>query len=225
MGHRGAIHNFTSGPLKLRRELRIALGLGLLALVIVPSGSSAAQLDTATATGASGPVTPPIETHFGLVRLFDINVDAHSGTAGQDPGGAASFTFGVPSIGGLVFSGPVTCLSVTGPDRGGGTPTAPTGAVLRFQEAATGILVAVALVDNGGNGADTITFAEGTAPGPGCSVQVLLGPETGTLTNGRAVVFDAPVEPAFKEECKQGGWRNFPQFKNQGECVSSVATG
>ena len=27
----------------------------------------------------------------------------------------------------------------------------------------------------------------------------------------------------FIEECKKGGWRNFPQFKNQGQCVSFVA--
>jgi hypothetical protein len=31
--------------------------------------------------------------------------------------------------------------------------------------------------------------------------------------------------PATKDECKNGGWRNFPQFKNQGDCVSFVATG
>jgi len=31
--------------------------------------------------------------------------------------------------------------------------------------------------------------------------------------------------PANKEECKDGGWRNFGAFKNQGDCVSFVATG
>jgi len=30
--------------------------------------------------------------------------------------------------------------------------------------------------------------------------------------------------PERKEECKNGGWRNFPGFKNQGDCVSFVAT-
>ena len=28
-----------------------------------------------------------------------------------------------------------------------------------------------------------------------------------------------------KDQCKNGGWRNFPGFKNQGGCVSFVATG
>ena len=31
-----------------------------------------------------------------------------------------------------------------------------------------------------------------------------------------------PVAPTGKEQCKRGGWTNFPQFKNQGKCVSSL---
>jgi hypothetical protein len=154
-----------------------------------------------------------------------IDVDAHSGTSGQDPGGTASFTFGVPAIGGLSFSGPVTCLSVTGPDRGAGTATEPTTASVRFQDAGSGVLVMVGFIDNGGNGADTVGFAEGTTPGPGCSVQPITPLEIGTLTNGRAVVFDAPLLPTSKDQCKGGGWRNFAQFANQGACVSFVETG
>jgi DNA-binding beta-propeller fold protein YncE len=40
---------------------------------------------------------------------------------------------------------------------------------------------------------------------------VAVGPPARTLTN--------------KGQCKEGGWRNFPGFKNQGDCVSFVATG
>jgi hypothetical protein len=35
----------------------------------------------------------------------------------------------------------------------------------------------------------------------------------------------AAFSPTSKAECKNGGWRNFLQFKNQGDCVSFVATG
>jgi FG-GAP repeat len=31
--------------------------------------------------------------------------------------------------------------------------------------------------------------------------------------------------PTSKEQCKNSGWRNFPGFKNQGDCVRFVATG
>ena len=31
--------------------------------------------------------------------------------------------------------------------------------------------------------------------------------------------------PTDKDQCKQGGWQTFGIFKNQGDCVSFVATG
>ena len=34
-----------------------------------------------------------------------------------------------------------------------------------------------------------------------------------------------PLAPTTASECKQGGWKTYGTFKNQGDCVSSVATG
>jgi hypothetical protein len=34
----------------------------------------------------------------------------------------------------------------------------------------------------------------------------------------------APTSPTSKDQCKHGGWRDFPDFKNQGDCVSFVTT-
>jgi hypothetical protein len=31
-----------------------------------------------------------------------------------------------------------------------------------------------------------------------------------------------PRVPTNKEQCKHGGWHNFPKFKNQGQCVAFV---
>jgi hypothetical protein len=45
---------------------------------------------------------------------------------------------------------------------------------------------------------------------------------TGTLT--QSLYVDCST-PASKEECKHGGWRNFPQFKNQGQCIAFVNHG
>ncbi len=33
------------------------------------------------------------------------------------------------------------------------------------------------------------------------------------------------IAPSDKSQCKSGGWQNYPQFKNQGDCVSYVASG
>jgi hypothetical protein len=30
------------------------------------------------------------------------------------------------------------------------------------------------------------------------------------------------IVPTHKDQCKDGGWKNYPQFKNQGQCVSFV---
>jgi hypothetical protein len=31
-----------------------------------------------------------------------------------------------------------------------------------------------------------------------------------------------PRVPTHEDQCKKGGWRNYPQFKNQGQCVALV---
>jgi len=38
------------------------------------------------------------------------------------------------------------------------------------------------------------------------------------------VVTDAHPLPTSKAQCKNGGWRNYPAFKNQGDCISFVVT-
>jgi hypothetical protein len=35
----------------------------------------------------------------------------------------------------------------------------------------------------------------------------------------------ASLLPTTQAQCKNNGWKNYPQFKNQGDCVSFVATG
>jgi hypothetical protein len=39
---------------------------------------------------------------------------------------------------------------------------------------------------------------------------------TSSLTEARL------IGPTSKDQCKRGGWKNFPQFKNQGQCEKSV---
>ena len=55
--------------------------------------------------------------------------------------------------------------------------------------------------------------------------------DTVTLTNNSSfsVTIDESATlvtaPTSKAQCMHGGWKNFPQFKNQGDCMSFVATG
>jgi len=44
--------------------------------------------------------------------------------------------------------------------------------------------------------------------------------ETFAVSNGVK-----PLAPASRVQCKDGGWQGYPQFKNQGDCVSFVSNG
>jgi hypothetical protein len=44
------------------------------------------------------------------------------------------------------------------------------------------------------------------------------------VVSGNIVVTDAQPRPSSKDQCKNGGWRTFGVFKDQGDCVSYVAT-
>jgi len=47
----------------------------------------------------------------------------------------------------------------------------------------------------------------------------------GEVFSDRTFTIQFVRTPTSKKQCKKGGWRTFPQFRNQGDCVSFVATG
>ncbi len=191
---------------EFKPRLALLLGLALTGLALAPVASGATPVDTVAATGSGG--------EFG--EYSNININAQSGSSGENPSGTGSFT-----IFSFHVSGPVTCLRVSGPDQGAGTTGSPTTAVLNIQDPSNGI-VTVVLTDNGGNGTDVINAQPLGRAFNDCSPAAPLF--AATLTSGRAVVFDAPLLPTSKEQCKKGGFRNYTQFKNQGDCVSFVET-
>jgi hypothetical protein len=52
-----------------------------------------------------------------------------------------------------------------------------------------------------------------------------LPPESTLLVKGFEVVDAAPLLPTSKGQCRKDGWKTYGVFKNQGDCVSFVATG
>lgn len=196
-----AITDLRSSASRTRR------GLATLALVLAGlpavAGADSPALDTVSVTGSAG-------------NLSGIMITARSGTSGQDPTGTVFL-----NVGGVIDSGgPVTCLTVTGPDQGAGRPGAPTTAVLNFQDVTFGV-VTVEVTDNGGDGADLLA-ASPSARAPGdCSPYVSLPPAQPLA--GRGVVFDAPTSPRSAADCQRDGWRLYGgRFRNQGQCVAFV---
>ena len=64
----------------------------------------------------------------------------------------------------------------------------------------------------------------GTPPPLACP-QPPSGDNLDQVTFGSFTVTDAQSFPTSKDQCKNGGWKTFAVFKNQGDCVSFVATG
>jgi hypothetical protein len=128
-----------------------------------------------------------------------IEIDAHSGPIGENPSGHVTC--------GTLFDGPVTCLNVQG-----------NTALLTVIDDVFGT-VSVRITDAGPTGDRIDAFpTPGGCPGPLPQYLII-------QFSGDVVVVDAPPLPTSKDQCKHGGWRNFPGFKNQGACVSFVATG
>jgi hypothetical protein len=191
-----------------------AIGLAIGGLLAAPSSAVGSHDPSGTpfdedfvvgnAAFASGSPIPGDNTQ--------LNLDAHSGPAGQNPTGLAAISLRQSFLG-----GPITCLHVEGNRAviAGGGPTVPAPFLFVVEDnAATGQPDLF--------GSVPIPFDE--PPLTNCSIEV---PDPNTpIIAGDIVVHDAAATtPTDKSECKNGGWRNYgTTFKNQGDCLSFVAT-
>ena len=64
----------------------------------------------------------------------------------------------------------------------------------------------------------TASFQAGIAPGT--YAIVLVGRHGEFLPQGLLQIGNCA--PTSQEQCKGGGWRDFPEFKNQGQCIAFV---
>jgi hypothetical protein len=165
--------------------------------VVVPS--AAAQVPTQDSVTGSGVVLG------GSNATFTFEIDAHSGPSGENPTGQVTFRSTTDSS--LFFTGPVTCLSV---NANVGTLTVATQQFddlgVEITDSPSGDLIRAA--PTGMSGCESLVF--------GLDLPVI---------SGDVVVIDAPQLPTANDQCKNRGWRTYGVFKNQGDCVSFVATG
>jgi hypothetical protein len=180
------------------RTLVAAATSFVIAATLVPS--AAAQVPTQDSVSGSGAT--------GIGRQFvEFTFDAHSGPSGENPTGTVGFVTFFGDLGRL----DVACLSVSG-SRASMILLAPPSAI-------AGLVVSV---EDNGPGQDRIAWrAETTLPGDCPVPSGVFGTET---TSGDISVTDAKALPTSKGACKNGGWRTFGVFENQGDCVSYVAT-
>jgi hypothetical protein len=125
-----------------------------------------------------------------------IDIDVQSGPSGENPSGHV--------ICGTLFDGPPTCLKVQG-----------NVALLTVIDDVFGT-VSVKITDAGSTG-DTMEAYP--TPG-GCPSQ--LPQYVPIVFSGDIVVVDAQPLPTSKDQCKNGGWKTYGSFRNQGDCITFV---
>jgi hypothetical protein len=90
----------------------------------------------------------------------------------------------------------------------------------------------IRVTDGGGpdSGEDSFEFAtragDPQVPGPTDCSSFPTGGQTAVNTTGDLTVIDSSPLPTSRNQCRNGGWRNYgARFENQGQCVSFVAKG
>jgi hypothetical protein len=181
--------------MKLALVLSLAVSVGTILL-----SSAAALGQTATEDSVRGAATLP--------TALRLEFDARSGPSGENAHGTVVASFG---RGSSVFS--VVCLQVTGRTAvvGANLDTGTAGALFQVVDGSPDAIAAVPSYDAPIQEQDCRTPSVGYPPQP--------------IISGDVIVTDAHPFPSSKDQCKNGGWQSFGVFKNQGECVSFVATG
>jgi hypothetical protein len=202
----------------MRSVARTAAGLAVVVLLVaVPPATAQAP--------AGDSVTGDLFDRDTGLQVFVL--DVHSDPSGENPTGTLEWHVG----GGLgpSWSATVTCLSVS-------SSTAVIGfsGTMFFLGDSRPTAGLIRVVDGGGpsSALDSFETAETQGPPNGAPIP---GPtdcssypssftpsDSGVNHSGDITVIDAPPLPITKDQCKNGGWRNFPGFRNQGDCISFV---
>jgi hypothetical protein len=219
----------------MRRFLLVAVTSAAIGSLTAPGVSGAQSVAEDSVVGFARdcafpdpcPADPEVLTTFTA-----LTANARSGSTGQGPSGTMAWNERI--LGDLVvYDAQVTCLSVSGNVAIVGVAGTRTSTRFGFSLPVAGL---IRVTDRGAiPGRDTFEFDIRLGPLPPPIPPPLPGPTECTtfpsgrlaLTNeeGDLVVTDARPLPTAKQQCKHGGWQTYGVFKNQGDCVSFVASG
>ena len=79
------------------------------------------------------------------------------------------------------------------------------------------------VVDGGPGGTDTVGVDNAVGRPLDCAT-IAIDVDPSLPVSGDAIVTDAKPLPTTKSRCRNGNWRTYAVFRNQGDCVSFVAT-
>jgi hypothetical protein len=172
---------------------------------LTASGPGIVPACPTSATTVSGLASGPYPGTF--TETLSITFSHEIGLGAWGPPGSLTANFEIIS-GDTTVTGTKTSTDVSGICETGGLPV-------------TSILIGHAQ----GPYDATIATPQGAFSDHGTAVTDLSNSFTSPTTITFAFDEAFASEPTSKDQCKEGGWRNFPQFKNQGNCVKFVQTG
>jgi hypothetical protein len=175
-----------------------------MAVSLTLSGTAAAQVPLGDSVVGSGTARFTSPDLAGLTVPFSI--DVRSGPSGENPVGSLQLF--------LSFDDP-TCLAI----RSGGGQVADE-AVINLRNTLTGARVLVRIA--GGTSGPRIIGLSVAGSANDCSFVPPFS--IAEVIEGDITIVDARPLPTRQEQCKNGGWKTYDAFKNQGDCVSFVAT-
>jgi hypothetical protein len=123
-----------------------------------------------------------------------------------------------------VAVGSAATCTATVADVATAQPTRPTGVVsLRTDGDGSFSISVCTLSGNGASASCSFSYVP-AAVGSGSHrlTAAYLGDALHASSSGATTVTVRPQAPVSKDQCKGSGWRDYPQFKNQGACVSFV---
>jgi hypothetical protein len=184
--------------------IRLVAVASMAAVILALPTGAAAQAPAGDSVTGSGTVRFISGALAGVTQPFDIDIRA--GRNGENPTGRLTLLLG--------FTDP-TCLVIGGPVE------EPPTATVNLLNPITGGRVVFQLGSIGG--VQFIAVAAADSPDD-CS----LGSPTDVaeVISGQIAIVDAPPLPTSRDDCKNGGWRNYgTTFQNQGQCVAFVQRG
>ena len=176
----------------------------VFAVAVAVHGTAAAQTPVGDSVIGSGTVRFVSPDLAGLTVPFSI--DVRSGPSGENPVGSLQLL--------LAFDDP-TCLAI----RSGGGQVADE-AVINLRNTLTGARVLVRIT--GGTSGPRVIGLSVAGSANDCSFVPPVS--IAEVIEGDISIVDAPPLPTTQDQCKNGGWKTYGVFKNQGDCVSFVAT-
>jgi hypothetical protein len=214
----------------MMRRIVFLLAVAALAL-LMEAGLARAQAAVGDSVAAAATAEDPLLAtgQVGCCQ-YRFTIDAQSGPSGESPGGSVAVQFLGRDLLPYSFSGHVSCLAVSGKlaaigvivDQSEGLPAPAVGQAVTLFAADHHAPVTGTLFGGAPPDADRL---EVDLTSSGCPAFPPASNALYYVYNGDIAIHDAIPVPTAKDQCKNGGWRTYGVFKNQGDCVSFVATG